>query len=55
MSNTAITLMIRDYDFVSPLVCGDLAVKFRVSKTLKESGLALTSGPRQEIFGLVLL
>ena len=27
MSNTAITLMIRDYDFVSPLVCGDLAVE----------------------------
>ena len=26
MSNTALTLMIRDYDFVSPLVCGDLAV-----------------------------
>ena len=27
MSNTAITLMIRDYDFVSPLACGDLAVE----------------------------
>ena len=27
MSNTAITLMIRDYDFVSPLICGDLAVE----------------------------
>ena len=27
MSNTALTLMIRDYDFVSPLVCGDLAVE----------------------------
>jgi len=27
MSNTAITLMIRDYDFISPLVCGDLAVE----------------------------
>ena len=27
MSNTEITLMIRDYDFVSPLICGDLAVE----------------------------
>ncbi len=27
MSNTALTLMIRDYDFVSPLLCGDLAVE----------------------------
>jgi len=27
MSNPAITLMIRDYDFVSPLICGDLAVE----------------------------
>jgi len=27
MRNTALTLMIRDYDFVSPLACGDLAVE----------------------------